>query len=263
MLPMNSPGNLRRDHPNGPKDPPSHGQDGSRQRWSPQAGFEARRANPAFTLIELLVVISVIAILAALLLPVLGRAKEAGRATMCGSNLRQVGLAAATYSLDNKSLLPEFLQWLHGANAPTDPTSGQLYHYLNSKEVYLCPTDTIALGSRPARLTRAFSYSMNCILCHDSDTSRFRTPTQTLLFMEPNLSATDSTGLVGPVVWMGVTNALSSRHNGSGNLVFCDYHVERLKSAAAKGLERTKRFWLPAPTSDSITLGMISGLPDP
>src|SRR3954470_2200743 len=60
----------------------------------------------AFTLIELLVVIGIIAILAALLLPVLGRAKESGRSTACLSNLRQLGLALQLYVQDHNNVLP-------------------------------------------------------------------------------------------------------------------------------------------------------------
>jgi prepilin-type N-terminal cleavage/methylation domain-containing protein len=67
-----------------------------------QAGRERR----AFTLIELLVVIAIIALLAAMLLPALARAKEAGRRALCGSNLRQVNLAFALYAQDNADCLP-------------------------------------------------------------------------------------------------------------------------------------------------------------
>jgi prepilin-type N-terminal cleavage/methylation domain-containing protein len=65
-----------------------------------------RRAG-AFTLIELLVVIAIIAILAALLLPALARAKESGRRAACKSNLHQQGIAFQIYSQDNNNLLPD------------------------------------------------------------------------------------------------------------------------------------------------------------
>ena len=65
-----------------------------------------RRADRAFTLIELLVVIAIIAILAAMLLPALARAKETGRSIACNNNLRQLGMAMRMYVDESQGTLP-------------------------------------------------------------------------------------------------------------------------------------------------------------
>jgi len=60
----------------------------------------------AFTLVELIVVVAVIALLIAILLPSIGKARELSRRVVCGSNFRQLGLACTTYAQDRRGTLP-------------------------------------------------------------------------------------------------------------------------------------------------------------
>jgi len=97
--------------------------------WSPAA-----RWRRAFTLIELLVVIAIIALLAAMLLPALAKAKEAGKRIACVNNLRQIGLATQMYTGDNRGQFPPRDGATRWPNRLTDAI-GRNYTIL------LCPTD--------------------------------------------------------------------------------------------------------------------------
>ncbi len=141
-----------------------------------------RSIAKGFTLIELLVVIAIIAILAALLLPALAKAKTKAHGIACMSNLKQLELAHLMYPLDNADRITapgnsrdERYQWVGGwlgwpGPYPSDntnlamimnPTNSWFAPYLQSAGVYKCPADLsqITLGGRKYARVRSMSMS--------------------------------------------------------------------------------------------------------
>jgi prepilin-type N-terminal cleavage/methylation domain-containing protein len=129
-----------------------------------------------FTLIELLTVIATIAILAALLLPILNKARIKAQRTTCLSNLRQLGIAWILYADDNHGFLAESCSvnnpdvWVQGDMTKADQAGnaelirqGKLYPYNQSTAIYHCPNDEgVTINGTVVQTVR--SYSMNCFM---------------------------------------------------------------------------------------------------
>jgi len=98
------------------------------------------RPSRGFTLIELLVVIAIIAVLAGLLLPVLGRAKRRAQSIRCVSNLHQLGLGLALYVQDNNDHLPNCAQ-LPSLQTNLAPVNVVLAPFVQARAVFQCPED--------------------------------------------------------------------------------------------------------------------------
>jgi prepilin-type N-terminal cleavage/methylation domain-containing protein/prepilin-type processing-associated H-X9-DG protein len=220
----------------------------------------------AFTLIELLLVIVNIAILAALLLPSLNRAKQRAYTVSCLNNLRQLTICWHQYANDNEDIMvpnnfvyyitpdttnstvlgEDGMTWCRSL-APVDTdditaATSMLFVYNQSPAIYRCPADRSTVLGQPNKL-RNRSYNMsNSIQCEQADHYRKITevPNTTTLFVFIDTHENDiwdstfgmfSQGTWWQDFWLDVP---ADRHQQGANLTFADGRAEHFRWRSPK-----------------------------
>jgi prepilin-type N-terminal cleavage/methylation domain-containing protein/prepilin-type processing-associated H-X9-DG protein len=199
----------------------------------------SRPGRSGFTLIELLVVIAIIAMLLAVLVPSLRKAKDYARKIMCLSNCRQMGIALQAYLIERKDRLPPSSCNIKN---PEQYWLTVLSQYTSQKLLYRCPADKAELffdWDRPLEPQRPearwSSFAINALLDPPGDfnkASNVKHPMYCIYIGEAPDSWTKYDHL-HPDGWGSVEEAKGQiawdRHRNCSNYIFVDGHAETLQ----------------------------------
>jgi len=223
-----------------------------------------RGPRRAFTLIELLVVISIVGLLAAILMPTLRQARESARGALCGSNLRQLGMATQMYLDDHGRYFAYYTDagadrlWYFGLESPFSPsgppgarhidlTKAKLYPYLQKLHgIEVCPSydyRSPKWRQKFDQVTYGYGFNIYGLTTNNvgKQFSELHNPSRTVCFAD-----TAQVNTIQPPASSGHPMLEESyfvdfsdlripttqfRHNSRANVLFCDGHVESLGMA--------------------------------
>jgi prepilin-type processing-associated H-X9-DG protein/prepilin-type N-terminal cleavage/methylation domain-containing protein len=238
----------------------------------------------AFTLVELLVVIAIIALLAALLLPALGKAKEKALTAACISNLKQLELCYYSYAQDHDDKLAPnnyvyFVGQMDGPGATglswcpgnvledttiANLTNGVLWQYNDSAGIYRCPADksTVVVNGQDTGILRTRSYNLSIWLGYDGDDRGYSRWTELSGFPLDQVFTfidTHEDDIVDPTFGVYPANESyfpsyrnawldlpANRHSQGANLAFADGHVEHWRWRSPKAVSQPWAWYQPA-----------------